>query len=83
MSSTEERRARARARRRNLPGQVIRCGEEQPALYEGEVLLERLARQTALVERQAVLAGYASKPLPRSQWPVEVFSIDERNASAG
>lgn len=83
MDTEAERQARAERRRAGYPGSVTRPGEEKPFLYEGKTALERLALMTALVEQQAGLSDSRPAPIPRSEWPGEVFDIDERNRRTG
>jgi hypothetical protein len=58
---------------------VVKSGEDKPALYAGKTPLERLALQTALVERIAALSPTVHPRIARADWPGEVFNIDERN----
>lgn len=82
MDSAEQRRARAEIRRGSFPGEIVRLGQRKPALYEGKTLIERLALQTELVARQRALAGHPPHGLRRSEWPGEIFDIEERNRRA-
>ena len=70
---------RAAHRRATYAGMVVHLGEDKPALYAGKTPLERLALQTALVERIAALSPTEHPRKARTDWPGEVFSIDERN----
>jgi hypothetical protein len=71
---------RAAQRRATYSGSIVRLGQEKPALYDGKSPLERLALQTALIERLARLGKEVPTRVPRDEWPGEVFNIDERNA---
>lgn len=75
-SNSERRAARRRA---SYAGNVVKLGDEKPALYAGKTPLERLALQTALVERIAALSHTVRPRIARADWPGEVFNIDERN----
>lgn len=79
MDDDRDRELRAARRGATYSGQVIRLGEEKPALYEGKTPLQRLALQTSLVRRMAALSGLCARPVPRAEWPGEIFNIDERN----
>jgi hypothetical protein len=70
---------RAARRRASYAGSVVKLGEDKPSLYAGKTPLERLALQTALVERIASLSGTTHPRIARADWPGEVFNIDERN----
>jgi hypothetical protein len=70
---------RAARRRATYAGSVVKLGEDKPALYAGKSPLERLALQTALVERLASLSTATHPQVARADWPGEVFNIDERN----
>jgi hypothetical protein len=79
MDDESERAHHAAERRATYSGSIVKLGEEKPALYAGKGPLERLALQTALVERLARFGKELPTKLPRGEWPGEVFNIDERN----
>lgn len=83
MDTDAESELRAARRRATYAGEVIRLGDEKPALYAGKTALERLALQSALVARLTRIGGQDQPRIPRAEWPGEVFNIDERNRRTG
>lgn len=75
----EKERGAAR-RRATYLGEVVRLGDDKPALYSGRTALERWALESELVRRLAALTSGMPESIPRANWPGEVFNIDERNA---
>jgi len=56
---------------------VIKSGEPKPPLYDEATYLRRLGYLAQLIRRQAQLAGLATQPPPRAEWPEEIFRIGE------
>lgn len=71
-------RDRAAQRRASWMAQVVDAGRRKGLLYAGLSPTERLRALTALNARVWKAAGLAPKPLPRSQWPGEVFELPRR-----
>ena len=72
----EARRERAERRRREWgAGEVFTPGSDEPALYEGYSVEERLGLMSALCRAQWLASGRPITVLPRHAWPIEVFVI--------
>jgi hypothetical protein len=70
---------RAAARRLTWDAQVVELGRSKPALYSELTLSQRLRALSVLNERAWKAAGHAMpSPLPRDQWPGEIFEIRSR-----
>jgi hypothetical protein len=76
MSSREERAARRSA---EWNGEVVPAGCPKGRLYDPLTLEQRLAAFTRLNALAWTAAGAPSlSPIPRSEWPGEVFEIRRR-----
>lgn len=74
MSTREERAASRRARWR---GEVVEPSTPKPLLLDSLTPVERMQQLARLNERVWVATGQPlPEPLPREQWPGEVFEID-------
>lgn len=74
---------RAAFRRAHWEGGPVEAGEPKTDLYAGLSPAQRLGALAALNRRAWLAAGNAMPPpLPRADWPGEVFEIEVRGRGA-